>query len=243
MGEPALSFAIPCHNELSNLPGLLQQLTAEADKLGRDYEIVIVDDCSTDGSWELLKQLAAQYPRLRALRLSRNSGESAASFTAMRAARGGVIVTLDADLQNDPRDLPRFLAALDGADCVCGTRVDSRGQGDNVLKLVTSRISNAIRGWVLGDTVSDAGCTYRAFRRETITDLPFFKGIHRFLPILVAFRGYKLAEVAVTNRPRTGGRSHYGLFDRAGAVIDMFAVRWLKSRMISFHVAERYPPE
>ena len=96
---------------------------------------------------------------------------------------------------------------------------------------------------MLADQVSDAGCTYRAFKRETVADLPFFKGIHRFLPILIAFRGYKVVEVPVVNRTRTGGRSHYGLFDRAGAVVDMFAVRWLKSRMIRFQVAERFPPE
>jgi dolichol-phosphate mannosyltransferase len=243
MAPPEISFAIPCHNETSNLPTLLKEITAEADKLGRAYEIIVTDDCSTDGSWALLKALTKLYPSLRVQRLDRNSGESAASFTAIRAARGDIIVTMDADLQNDPRELPLFFAALKEADCVCGNRQATRGQGDNWLKQQTSRLSNGIRSRVLQDQVGDAGCTYRAFKRETVADLPFFKGIHRFLPILIAFKGYRVSEVPVVNRLRTGGRSHYGLFDRAGAVVDMFAVRWLKSRMIRFHVAERFPPE
>jgi dolichol-phosphate mannosyltransferase len=222
---------------------LLKEITAEADKLGRSYEIVVTDDCSTDGSWALLKALTKIHPTLRVQRLDRNSGESAASFTAIRAARGAIIVTMDADLQNDPHELPLFVEALKHADCVCGNRQATRGQGDNWLKQQTSRISNGIRSRVLQDQVGDAGCTYRAFKRETVADLPFFKGIHRFLPILIAFKGYRVTEVPVVNRLRTGGRSHYGLFDRAGAVVDMFAVRWLKSRMIRFQVAERFPPE
>ncbi|HEX9466396.1 MAG TPA: glycosyltransferase family 2 protein [Alphaproteobacteria bacterium] len=246
MPAPELSFCVPCHNEEGNLPELIRQIEAAAARTGKTYEIVVTDDRSSDRSWEVLKGLAATRPHLRALRLDRNSGESAASYTAITAARGAIIVTIDGDLQNDPADLPKFLAALDGADCVCGTRQSSRDEGDSVLKTLTSKISNGIRSAVLGDAVTDAGCTYRAFKRECFTGIPFFKGVHRFMPIIMAFRGHKIVEVPITNRERSYGSSHYGfgLFSRKGAVADMIAMRWLKSRMIRFAVAERtFDPE
>ncbi len=238
-----ISFIVPCYNEKDNLGPLVEAIEAQADTLDLDYEIVVTDDRSTDGSWEVLQQLAQMHPRLRGQRFERNCGESAASFAAMRAARGAILVTLDADLQNDPRDLPAFLAALREADCVCGTRKQSRRAGDGRLKSVVSRISNGVRSRILRDPITDAGCTYRAFRRECIDQVPFFKGVHRFLPILIGLQGYRVAEVPVTNQQRHSGRSHYGVLDRAGAVIDMFAVRWMKKRMIRYRVTERIPPE
>jgi len=239
VSEPKVSFAIPCYNERDNLETLLERLEAEADRLGLDYEIVITDDCSTDGSWELLCRLLETHPRLVIQRLNRNSGESAASFAAIRAARGEIIVTMDADLQNDPRDLEKFLAAIEHADCVCGTRKQTRKEGDSWIKHVISRAANWVRSRVLDDPISDAGCTYRAFRRECLQDIPFFKGVHRFLPILIHMQGYRVVEVPVANRPRLGGKSKYGIFDRFDAIIDMLAVRWMKRRMIRFSVAEQ----
>jgi dolichol-phosphate mannosyltransferase len=241
MASPDISFCIPAHNEEGNLPQLIGEIEAEAAKLGKPYEIVVTDDRSSDRTWEVLKQLAAGRAHLRALRLDRNSGESAASYTAITAARGGIIVTIDGDLQNNPADLPKFFAALEHADCVCGTRQSAREEGDSWLKTITSKISNGIRSAVLGDAVTDAGCTYRAFKRQCFTGIPFFKGVHRFIPILMAFRGWKVVEVPVVNRSRGTGQSHYGfgLFSRKGAIVDMIGVRWLKSRMIRFDVAER----
>jgi dolichol-phosphate mannosyltransferase len=243
MNHPDISFAIPCFNERDNLVTLVHALETEADKLGRDYEIVITDDCSTDGSWGILACLVKEHPRLVVQRLARNSGESAASFAAMRTARGSIIVTLDADLQNDPKDLPKFLEALDNADCVCGSRRQSRQQGDSWLKHIVSRCSNWIRSRVLSDPITDAGCTYRALRRECLENIPFFKGVHRFLPILINIRGFRVIEVPVANQPRNSGKSHYGVFDRFSAVIDMLAVRWMKSRMIDFRIVERLAKE
>lgn len=243
MRRPRLSFAIPCYNERDNLVPLVTSIEAEADRLEQDYEIVITDDCSTDDSWEILKSLAREHPHLRALQLERNSGESAASFAAMRAARGEWVVTMDADLQNDPRDLSKFVDAMDGADCVCGTRKQSRREGDSWVKSVVSRVSNGVRSRVLNDPITDAGCTYRAIRRECIDDVPFFKGVHRFIPILLGMQGYRIVEVPVVNQERNAGNSNYGVFDRAGAVIDMFAVRWMKKRMVKFTVTQQLPPE
>jgi dolichol-phosphate mannosyltransferase len=243
--SPEISFCIPCHNEAGNLPELIRQIEDEAAKLGKAYEIVITDDRSSDNSWDVLKDLAATRPQLRLLRLDRNSGESAASYTAISAARGSIVVTIDGDGQNDPADLPKFLTALAGADCVCGTRQSARADGDSWIKTVTSKIANGIRSAILGDAVTDAGCTYRAFKRECFAGMPFFKGVHRFIPIIMAFRGWKIVEVPITNRERRSGQSHYGfgLLARKGAIVDMFAVRWLKSRMIRFEVSERFPKD
>src|SRR5262249_14698351 len=147
-------------------------------------------------------------------RFARNCGESAASWAGMRAARGGVIVTLDADLQNDPAEIPRFLAALDGADCVCGTRVGARGAGDDALRVVSSRIALGLRTRVSGGAPTDAGCTSRAFRRGSIADVRFFRGIPRFLPTLTRMGGFRVMETPVTNRPGASGASHYGVWNR-----------------------------
>lgn len=238
---PALSFAIPCFNERDNLSALVEALEAEAERLGLDYEIVITDDASTDGSWELLRSLVRGHPRLRAQRLAERSGQSAASFASLRAARGAIVVTLDADLQNDPRDLPKLLEALREADCVCGTRRASRAQGDSIVKVAISRGANWVRGRVLGDPITDAGCAYRALRRECLADLPFFRGVHRFLPVLLQWRGYRVTEVPVAHRARTAGDTKYGLFTRAGTILDLLAVRWMKARMRGYRVIERAP--
>ncbi len=232
-----LSIVVPCHDEVGNLRALVQAIHAAVDPLGLAYEIVITDDASTDGSWDVLVELATVDPRLRVQRFAVNCGESAASWAGMQRARGAVIVTLDADLQNDPADIPRFLAALEHADCACGTRVDARAAGDGWLRVVSSRVANGVRRKITGADVSDAGCTYRAFRRECLAELRLFKGIHRFLPTLMQMDGFRIVEVPVTNRPRTSGRSHYGVWNRVfAASADLLAVRWMAKRAVRYRV-------
>ena len=173
-------------------------------------------------------------------RFASNSGESAASWAGLKAARGQYLVTLDADLQNDPKDLPRFLEALKGHDCVCGTRVETRGQGDNFIRIASSRIANWVRNKLSGEQISDAGCTYRAFRRDCIENVKSFTGMHRFLPTLFKMEGFTVTEIAVTNNPRFAGQSHYGVWNRLFASFyDLLAVRWMKKRMFRYQVAER----
>jgi glycosyltransferase involved in cell wall biosynthesis len=238
--QPELSLVIPCYNEQDNLRPLLAAIRAAADSLGLDYEVVITDDCSRDNSWEILKELAAEDRRLRAQKLARNCGESAASWAGMKAARGKYIVTLDADLQNDPKDLPKFLEALKHYDCVCGTRVKARGEGDNFIRVASSRIANWVRNKLSGEQIADAGCTYRAFKRECIQNLKFFKGMHRFLPTLFKIEGHTVTEIEVSNNPRFAGQSHYGVWNRLFASFyDLLAVRWMKRRMFRFHIAEK----
>jgi len=236
---PEVSVVVPCHNEAANLRELVAGIRTALAPAGVAYEIVVTDDASTDGSWDVLKELAAGEPRLRVQRFAANCGESAASWAGMQAARGRIIVTIDADLQNDPADLPRFLAALADADCVCGTRIEGRGAGDGLVRVVSSRIANAVRRRLAGDDITDAGCTYRAFRRECLANVRFFKGIHRFLPTLMRMEGFRVREIPVANRPRVAGQSHYGVGNRVFiAFADLLAVRWMRSRAVRYEVRE-----
>ena len=238
--SPEISLVIPCYNEEGNLRALIAAIRESVEPLKVSYEVVITDDCSKDKSWEILKELAAGDPRIRVQRFAFNCGESAASWAGLQAARGQFLFTLDADLQNDPKDLPKFLEALKRYDCVCGTRVESRGQGDNFIRIASSRIANWVRNKLSGEQISDAGCTYRAFKRECIANLKFFKGMHRFLPTLFKIEGHTVTEIAVSNNPRFAGKSNYGVWNRLFASFyDLLAVRWMKQRMFRYEVKER----
>jgi dolichol-phosphate mannosyltransferase len=240
MSEPEISVVLPCHNEQDNLQPLVDAIRKALEPLQRPYEIMITDDSSSDGSWALLLKLAAADPRIRAQRFEKQSGQSAALWAGMRAARGKIIVTLDADLQNDPADLPKLLAGLEQADCVCGTRVQARSQGDNFIRLASSRIANWVRNKLSDETITDAGCCYRAFRRECISDIKFFNGGHRFLPTLIRMEGFKVSEVPIGHHPRVAGQAHYGVWNRLfKSFYDLLAVRWMKKRFLRFKVVER----
>src|SRR6266705_6480324 len=242
MTTPTLSLVIPCYNEEGNLRPLIAAIHEAVDRLDLAYEIVITDDCSKDNSWEILKELAASDPRIRVQRFAFNCGESAASWAGLKAAQGQYLVTLDADLQNDPQDLPKFLEALKQFDCVCGTRVQTRDKGDNFIRIASSSIANWVRNKLSGEQISDAGCTYRAFKRECIGNVKFFKGMHRFLPTLFKMEGFTVTEIAVANNPRFAGQSHYGVWNRLFASFyDLLAVRWMKKRMCRYEIAERIP--
>ena len=238
MSEPAaapeISVVVPAFNEVESLPVLLAELRAALAGCGRSWEVVVVDDGSTDGSAELVRAEAAADARIRPVLLAANSGQSAALAAGFAHMRGRIIVTLDADLQNDPADLPRMLAALEGADLVSGIRARRR---DSALRLLSSRIANSFRRKVLGDPVTDIGCSFKAYRRETLEGLPMFIGVHRFLPALCVFRGARLVEVEISHRPRRHGTSKYGLGNRLWRGLhDLLGVRWLKSRLVRYRL-------
>ena len=235
---PEISFIIPCHNEEGNLRELIKAIRETVEPLNLPYEVVITDDCSTDKSWEILKEFGATDPRIRALRFAYNCGQSAAQWAGMKAARGKYLVTLDADLQNNPKDFPKFLEGLKSYDCVCGTRVASRSEGDNFVKVVSSRIANWVRNKLSGENISDAGCCYRAFKRECIQDLKFFKGMHRFMPTLFKMEGFTVTEIPISSNPRFAGQGHYGVWNRLFASFyDLLAVRWMKKRMFKYKIS------
>ena len=235
-----ISVVLPCHNEQDNLQPLVAAIRTALDPLKRGYEIVITDDNSSDGSWALLQKLAKEDLRVRAQRFEKQAGQSAALWAGMKAARGKIIVTLDADLQNDPADLPKLLKGLEQADCVCGSRVEARARGDGFIRIASSRIANGIRNQLSGETISDAGCCYRVFKRECIAEVKFFNGGHRFLPTLIKLEGFTVIEVPINHHPRAAGQAHYGVWNRLfKSFYDLLAVRWMKKRFLRFRVVER----
>jgi glycosyltransferase involved in cell wall biosynthesis len=227
---PRLSIVIPCRDEIESLPALLGELRAVLDRGPHAAEIVIVDDASRDGSGEWLRREALRDPRLRPVRLAEPAGQSGALAAGFARARGRVIVTMDADLQNDPADVPRLLAALEGADVVSGVRTR---RDDPWSRRVASGVANAVRRAVLGDTITDVGCSLKAYRREALDGLPLFSTAHRFLPALCQFRGSRVVEIPVAHRARRAGSSKYGIGNRlARGLWDLVGVRWLRSRLI-----------
>jgi dolichol-phosphate mannosyltransferase len=235
---PSLSVVIPVYNEEDNLEPLWAELVLVLERLGEEFEVIFVDDGSQDRSAEIIRSLREADPRVRLVRFKANAGESAATDAGFRAARGHWVVTMDADLQNDPADIPRLLADLDRWDAVTGWRVH-RASGDLLPKRIASRVANRIRNWVSDEAIADSGCTFRAFRRECLRGLVLYRGFHRFIPTLLRMRGYRVIEVPVNHRPRRFGRSKYGITNRAiVAFCDLLAVRWMKSRALHYEVAE-----
>ena len=225
-----LSLVIPAKNEVESLPALLTELRAMLAGFPARAEIIVVDDGSSDGSSELLRREAIGDPRLRVVTLARSVGQSGALAAGFSRVRGNVVVTMDADLQNDPADVPRLIAALEGADVVSGVR---RDRHDTWVRRVSSKIANGTRRAVLGDRIHDIGCSLKAYRRETLQGLPMFATAHRFLPALCQFRGARVREIDVTHRPRTRGQSKYGVANRLGrGLADLIGVRWLRSRLL-----------
>ncbi|MCU0223221.1 MAG: glycosyltransferase family 2 protein [Acidobacteria bacterium] len=233
---PQVSLVIPVYNEIECLPALLEEIRVALEPGGTSYEVVLVDDGSSDGSSEWLDRAAAADPRLVVVHFVRNAGQSAAFAAGFRRARGEVVVTLDADGQNPPAEVPKLLAALTGGvDIVAGYRATRR---DSAWRRVQSRIANAVRNGLSGETIRDTGCSLKAFRRRFLVDLPVFNGMHRFLPTLCRLAGATtVVEVPVEHRPRQGGASKYGMLNRAWrAFVDLLGVRWLQRRWIRYEV-------
>jgi glycosyltransferase involved in cell wall biosynthesis len=223
---------VPLFNEEENVPILQAELASALE--GIDYEIIFVDDGSTDATVSRI----APGPRVRVLPFAKNAGQSAAMYEGLRAAQGATAVLIDGDLQNDPADIPKLLCEIErGADLVCGYRAQRK---DTVVKRITSRVANFVRSRFTKDGVRDTGCTLKAMRRECISALIPFKGMHRFIPALVKGAGYRLIEIPVNHRPRQFGVSKYGLGNRAvRATVDMLGVRWLLSRQLNYKTHER----
>lgn len=231
-----MSIVVPAFNEEENIEPLVRELVSSLEALGLPFEILLVDDASTDRGPAIARELARQDPRLRVLRLSERFGQSAAFDAGFRAARGELVVTMDADLQNDPADIERLLEALPGWDAVVGWR---RVRRDNWLKRLSSRLSNAIRNRVSGDRIIDTGCSLKLFRREALRSLKMYDGMHRFLPTLLRLEGRRVREIPVNHRPRLRGRSKYNVRNRAlRAFLDLLAVRWMRARQLRYRVID-----
>ena len=229
---------VPAYNERENLAPLLNEITSAL--AGRSYEVIIVDDGSTDGTLEALKAMRAQFPQLRILAFERNAGQTAAFAAGFRAARAPVVITLDADMQNDPADIPRLVETLreSGATAVAGFRATRR---DTPWRRLQSRIANAVRNRLNGEVIRDTGCSLKAFRTDAVRALPLFAGMHRFLPTLIKMQGGTVTEIPVGHRPRRHGVTKYGMWNRVlRSLVDAFAVRWMQRRSLHYRVREEH---
>ncbi len=226
MLKPEISVVIPVYNEADNVDDLHRELTAALEPLGRPYEILVVDDGSTDSTPERLLALEARDPRLRVLRLRRNFGQTAAFSAGFDHARGDVVVTSDGDLQNDPRDIPRVVARLEdgGFDLVCGWREKRQ---DPLSKRLPSYFANRLISWATGVRLHDYGCSLKAMRVEVVKGLRLYGEMHRFIPAVASWMGVSVAELAVNHRPRTRGTSKYGLGRTLRVLLDLFTVKFL----------------
>ncbi|MGN6505772.1 MAG: glycosyltransferase family 2 protein [Tepidisphaeraceae bacterium] len=236
---PYLSLVIPCYNEEENVPTLLQRVEASLNTLNEPYEVILIDDGSTDSTPRLLAEAKATRPWLRVLRMQKNSGQSAGFEAGFNAARGKFIGTIDADLQNDPEEVPRLVKMLDAApeyDMVTGWRKDRQ---DTNFRRWQSRQAKKIRNCIRQDDINDSASSLKVYRAHAIKGLKLFNGAHRFFPALVKMRGYKVLETPVKNSPRFAGTAKYGFRNRAfRAFIDLLGVRWMKMRYLRYGVDE-----
>jgi dolichol-phosphate mannosyltransferase len=233
-----LSVVIPVYNEQDNLPRLWPELRGVLEQMAVSFEVIFVDDGSRDRSAETIRAMREADGRVRLVRLKANAGETAATDAGLKAARGQRVVTMDADLQNDPNDIPGLVQHLEQWDAATGWRI-ARGEGDSIVRRVSSRVANGMRDWLSDESFHDSGCTFRAFRRECLRGLVLYRGFHRFIPTLLRMRGYRVVEVPVRHRPRRFGRSKYGVLNRVFvAFVDLLVVRWMKNRLLRYEIAE-----
>jgi dolichol-phosphate mannosyltransferase len=229
--EPAVSIVVPVRNEADNLAPLIAEIAGALD--GRwVYEIIYVNDGSTDATGDKLAELKLRYAQLRQIRHAASGGQSAAVRSGVRAARGAIVATLDGDGQNNPVFLPDLIAAVEKGGGRVGLAAGQRvGRKDTGFKKLQSRIANTVRNGFLKDGTRDTGCGLKAFPREVFLAMPYFDGLHRFLPALVRREGYDIAYVDVVDRPRHSGVSNYGFFDRLWiGIMDLAGVWWLIRR-------------
>lgn len=231
---PRYSVVIPAFNEEANVEPLTREIAAVLEEMGEPYEIVWVDDGSRDATPERVRALATdgigERGVVRLLQVGRQSGQTSAMDMGMRGATGDVVITIDADRQNDPQDIPRLIAGLATHDVAVGWR---QRRQDTWVKRYTSRFANWLRITVTQDPIHDTGCSLKAFKREVLGDIKLFHGLHRFLSTLAKMEGYTVVEVPVSHRPRVAGVSKYTTLNRMiGPLLDLFAVRWMQSRSL-----------
>jgi dolichol-phosphate mannosyltransferase len=231
-----LSLVIPAYNEELSIEPCVLEADGVLAGLGKRYEIVVVDDGSTDGTFERLRALKKDVSALRAVRFARNRGQTTAMAAGFEHARGVIIVTMDADMQNDPADIPRLLEKMSEWDVVCGVR---QGRRDSFVRKASSAIANAVRNRLTHESIRDVGCTLRAMRARHVRRIKLFEGMHRFLPTLLKLEGARVVEIPVSHRPRTKGANKYGIGNRLfKGLRDLFAVRWMQSRYVRYEVKE-----
>jgi dolichol-phosphate mannosyltransferase len=239
--RPWISVVIPIKDERDNLTPLTDQLMkvleAQEESKTAPFEIIYVDDGSTDGSSEIMDRLAAEHGPVTVLHFDRNYGQSAGFDAGFKHATGALVATLDGDLQNDPADIATLLPYSKNYDLVCGWRTNRH---DSPVRKISSRIANAVRSIVTGDRVHDTGCSLKLFRRSVVERLQLFTGMHRFFPALALMHGFTVTEVPVRHHPRTHGVSKYGVGNRLfKSLYDLLAVRWMQTRCLRYRLRDK----
>ena len=231
-----LSLVIPAYNEEETIEECVREADQVLVRLGKRYEIVVVDDGSTDGTFGRLRALKEKVPALRAIRYRENRGQTTAMAAGFENARGDIVVTIDADMQNDPTDIVRLLEKMDEWDVVCGVREKRQ---DSFVRKASSLIANSVRNRLTRENIHDVGCTLRAYRRTFLRRIKLFEGMHRFLPTLLRLEGARIVEIPVRHRPRLKGRNKYGVGNRLfKGLRDLSAVRWMQARYIRYEIEE-----
>ena len=231
-----LSIVIPVYNERESLVSLEEELDKCLKKLDMSHEIIFVDDGSLDGSSTLIRTMQEYNPHIRLVRFAGNSGQTAAFSAGFQAARGAVVVTMDADLQNDPADIPILLDRIRDHDVVCGWR---HKRNDPWVKKISSKVANFVRNKLSDESIADTGCSLKAFRRECLQEIQLYNGMHRFFPTLLKMEGFKVTQVKVHHHPRLHGQSKYNIRNRLfSSFLDLLAVRWMKKRKLQYQIIE-----
>lgn len=233
------SVVIPLKNEQENISDLVHELEPIMVSLKSPWELLCIDDGSTDDTLKILQKLSAEKPYLRILAFDRNYGQSCAFDAGFRNAKGEWVITLDGDRQNDPADIPALLIKTTDADLVCGRRVNRR---DPWHKKITSKLANFIRSRLCHDHINDTGCSLKVYRTACFKNIKMFKGMHRFLPALFLIEGFRVTEVPVNHRERLKGKTKYNLFNRSfNTIADLLAVRWMLKRHVNYKIDKEIP--
>lgn len=232
------SIVIPLKNEEENIEELIGEIVPIMETLEEPWEIICINDGSTDGTGLELKRLQNCLSQLRVITFDRNYGQSSAFDAGFKAARGKYVITLDGDRQNDPCDIPKLLKVIEDADLVCGFRARRK---DPFIKKITSSLANAVRSRLCKDGVRDTGCSLKIYRRSRLNQIKMFQGMHRFLPALFVIEGFRVKEVEVNHRERLKGKTKYNFLNRSfNTIADMFAVRWMYKRRLNYRIGKEY---
>lgn len=231
------SVVIPLKNEEGNIRALIDELNPVMFSLNQPWELICVDDGSTDSTLAILREIAHTHQTLRILAFDKNYGQSSAFDAGFKHAQGEFVITLDGDRQNDPKDIPELIEAIADCDMVCGYR---RKRQDPWVKRLTSLLANAIRSRFCKDGMRDTGCSLKIYRKSCLRQIKMFKGMHRFLPALFVNEGFRIKEIPVNHRDRTEGKTKYTLFNRSfNTIADMWAVRWMRKRHLGYKIKNR----
>lgn len=233
------SLVIPLKNEEDNIRTLIEEIEAIMTQLGEPWELICIDDGSTDHTLKYLKELCKIKSYLRVLVFSKNFGQSSGFDAGFKAARGKFIITLDGDCQNDPADIPKLIKEISDCDLVSGQRLRRQ---DPWTKKIISFLANRIRGRLCGDGVKDTGCSLKIYRADCLKQIKMYQGMHRFIPALFKIEGFRIKEIPVNHRQRMKGKTKYNFFNRSfNTIADLFAVRWMKKRKLQYHIEKEIP--